>query len=504
MGNKSSSFAAGLSFIGTIGEYPDFDAEDDAKKLHKAFHKRIGIKEEVIIEIITTRSNEQRQELANVYKGCFGEAIVDRLDKISRNDLRRTLKALMRTPSEYAARELRKAMRGVGTDEESLIEIICTRGNDELEELKEVYNEIFDRDLESDIESETRGDFKRLLVAVLQCQREDCDEVDEDAAEADATELYEAGEDRWGTDETAFTLILARRSLLQLRAIIQKYEDVAGGSLESAIESECSRDLRKGYKAIVRLASNPAYYYARNLHKALIGVGTDEESTIRYLVNTSETMLTNVKEEFLESAGKTLDKSIKQNFRGDAKDVLRKIVKGNGYAAEWTPEEEEEEESEEEEEEEDEEVAEDAPISVKMKKGIQLTDVYIMNEGNGLVLDVEASGGSGTKVLQYGFHGGDNQLWDISYDRNSGQAIITSKLDENLVLSIEDDGGPETLCIEEFEEDKVNQLWRYKNNFFFNQGLVLTSQDDDEGCFLGTDSRTGDDNQQFYVVQKDE
>jgi hypothetical protein len=38
MGNKSSSFAAGLSFIGTIGEYPDFDAEDDAKKLHKAFH----------------------------------------------------------------------------------------------------------------------------------------------------------------------------------------------------------------------------------------------------------------------------------------------------------------------------------------------------------------------------------------------------------------------------------------------------------------------------------
>lgn len=44
--------------------------------------------------------------------------------------------------------------------------------------------------------------------------------------------------------------------------------------------------------------------------------------------------------------------------------------------------------------------------------------------------------------MQYGFHGGDNQLWDISYDRNSGQAIITSKLDENLVLSIEDDGGP--------------------------------------------------------------
>ena len=73
-----------------------------------------------------------------------------------------------------------------------------------------------------------------------------------------------------------------------MRAIIQKYEDIAGNSLESAIESECSRDLRKGYKAIVRLAGNPAYYYARELHKGLKGIGTDEDITIRFIVNTSE------------------------------------------------------------------------------------------------------------------------------------------------------------------------------------------------------------------------
>lgn len=194
----------------------------------------------------------------------------------------------MRTPAEYGARELRKAMKGPGTDEETLIEIICTKCNEEIEEIKEKYNELFDRDLESDVESETRGDFKRLLIAILQGQREESDEVDEDAAEEDAQELYGAGEDRWGTDETVFTLILARRSLLQLRSIIQKYEDIAGNSLEEGIESECSRDLRKGYKAIVRLASNPAYYYARQMNKALKGIGTDEETVIRFMVNTSE------------------------------------------------------------------------------------------------------------------------------------------------------------------------------------------------------------------------
>lgn len=42
MGNSGSNFADGLSFCGTIGDYPDFDAESDAKKLYKAFHSKSG------------------------------------------------------------------------------------------------------------------------------------------------------------------------------------------------------------------------------------------------------------------------------------------------------------------------------------------------------------------------------------------------------------------------------------------------------------------------------
>ena len=101
-------------------------------------------------------------------------------------------------------------------------------------------------------------------MAVLQCEREEgVDEIDEDEAEADAQALFDAGEDRWGTDESVFTQILAHKSWLQLRVIMQKYEDIAGNTLEEAIESECRGDLRSGYKAIVRLAKNPAYFYAR-------------------------------------------------------------------------------------------------------------------------------------------------------------------------------------------------------------------------------------------------
>lgn len=41
----------------------------------------------------------------------------------------KTALALLDRPSEYAARLLKKAMKGMGTDESRLIEVLCTTTN---------------------------------------------------------------------------------------------------------------------------------------------------------------------------------------------------------------------------------------------------------------------------------------------------------------------------------------------------------------------------------------
>ena len=71
--------------------------------------------------------------------------------------------------------------------------------------------------------SETSGHFKRLLVSMCQGAREENTAVDMAKAKREAQELYQAGEKKWGTDESKFNQIIAVRSFPQLRATFDEY-----------------------------------------------------------------------------------------------------------------------------------------------------------------------------------------------------------------------------------------------------------------------------------------
>ena len=52
----------------------------------------------------------------------------------------------------------------------------------------------FGRDVVADVRGDTSSDFEKILVAMLQAQREENAPVDMGKAAADAEELYRAGE----------------------------------------------------------------------------------------------------------------------------------------------------------------------------------------------------------------------------------------------------------------------------------------------------------------------
>ncbi|XP_054841201.1 annexin A13 [Eublepharis macularius] len=309
------------NFHPTIRRHHDFNAERDAKKLHKAC-KGMGTDEKVIIELLSTRSSDQRQQMKQKYKAMYGKDLEEVLKGELSGNFEKTALALLDRPCEYDARQLRKAMKGAGTDDSVLIEVLCTQVNQQIKAIKDAYKRIFDRDLESDVQSDTSGSLRKILLSVLQANREEGMEINDGLAQNDAKDLYEAGEGRWGTDESAFNSILAQRNYMQLRATFEAYKRLTGKDIEDSIKSETSGDLEKAYLTLVRCVKDCQEYFAARLHDAMSGAGTDEETLIRILVTRAEIDLQTIKEKFQKMYQKSLAEAIQSETSGDFKKLL--------------------------------------------------------------------------------------------------------------------------------------------------------------------------------------
>jgi hypothetical protein len=236
--------------------------------------------------------------------------------------------ALLKTPTEYDAEELREAMQGAGTDERCLIEILCTRSNREIQAIKAQYKLIYSRDLEKDVMSETSGLFRRLLVSMSTGNRMENTGVDINKAKQDAQELYQAGERKIGTDESKFNSILCSQSYEQLRAVFQEYKALSKKGLDQVIKSEMSGDLENALLAIYTAVENKHRFFADRLYRSMKGAGTKDRTLVRVIVTRCEVDMVQIKQEFQKAYGQTLESFIQGDTSGDYQGCLLALVRG--------------------------------------------------------------------------------------------------------------------------------------------------------------------------------
>jgi len=301
--------------------------EKDATVLRNAM-KGWGTDEKPIIEITAKRSNADRQEIKKYYKSAFGRDLEKDLDSELSNNFRKTILAMYKTPLDYDTSELYYAMKGMGTNEDTLIEIIGTRSNSQLEAIKKRFKELYNKDLEDEVKDETSGRLQKLLLSILACNRSELtkNEIDTDKLDKDVKDLYDAGENKVGTDESVFNKIYCMRSYAELQYINKQYLKHCGKDLIKVTESEFSGDERRLLKTIMHYAMDPADYFAKRIYKACKGLGTNDAVLIRCLVSRDEIDLKQIKEIYPKKYGMTLYEEIKDETSGDYKNILLQIA----------------------------------------------------------------------------------------------------------------------------------------------------------------------------------
>ena len=294
---------------------------NDAETLRKAM-KGFGTDEATLIKVVANRTNRQRQVIKEQYKAAFGRDLISDLKSELNGKMEDAFIALFTDPIEFDADSLRGALKGAGTNEDTLIEIIASRNNAQLAAIKQCYNAKYKRDLESDIKSDTHGTLQHLLVSLLQGKRSVNQYPDQGRCAAIAKEIYDAGEGKLGTDESTFNKYFVSLSPYELACVAQHYHKLTGHTILNAIDSEFHGDSKKAFRTIVYATLSPSEYFATRVKDAIKGFGTQDHLLMRILMTRDEIDMPQIRQYYKQLYGKDMVDDIKSDISGDYQKLM--------------------------------------------------------------------------------------------------------------------------------------------------------------------------------------
>ncbi|CAF1156894.1 unnamed protein product [Rotaria sordida] len=145
-------------------------ARQDADDLYKAGAGKLGTDEKTFNAIFAQRNYYQlratfeeyqkkyRQDIAKVIRSEFSGNI---------RDAYLVLISCIRDRPSFFAERINNAVRGLGTNDSTLIRVIVTRSEIDLAQIKERYQQMYNRSLAQDVRGDTSGDYKRILLSII-------------------------------------------------------------------------------------------------------------------------------------------------------------------------------------------------------------------------------------------------------------------------------------------------------------------------------------------------
>eukprot|EP01111_Echinosteliopsis_oligospora_P008330 TRINITY_DN238_c0_g1_i1.p1 TRINITY_DN238_c0_g1~~TRINITY_DN238_c0_g1_i1.p1 ORF type:complete len:310 (+),score=59.40 TRINITY_DN238_c0_g1_i1:65-994(+) len=289
--------------------------------------KGIGTDEKRIVRAISGLDYETIAKVKHAFQAKHGKDLIKELKSETSSNFRKLIKGVMTDPVRLDAKLLHNAMKGLGTKDAQLSEVLIARHPNHLRKVAAEFKALYEKSLEDWISKDTSGDYRKYLLALVAGNRADNSlPVDQAAVERDADALYKAGEGKIGTDENVFIDIFAHRSYKHMRTLGDVYANKYAHSLNTVIKKEFSGDLERVMQWSLEFFESRPAFFAKRLYQSMEGLGTKDDQLIRIICTRRELDLFEIAQEYKKIYGKSLKEAVHSETSGDYRALMESVI----------------------------------------------------------------------------------------------------------------------------------------------------------------------------------
>lgn len=298
------------------------EAQDYAEQLYKALYEENDKdnRERKVKEIISKNNLQGRVNIKEYYNAVYAEKnLQEDLDSQLSSSFRDLVKELFMDPIELDCFEINEALNSFTYDKNNVFELITARPYKYRQRIKERYQKIYGKDLETEIRNKFSSDIGDNVISLLNTERDRETRPNPDKVEEKAKKLIKMEErdilERKGVFEDIFT----KSSPEEFVFIGKKYFQACGKDLMEEIKHPL-------LKEIIYNSTLPAELYARKLNSAIKGFYTDSNSVNRIIASRCEVDMDKIKEYYNYIFNTPLEDDLTRETSGSYRDLLLDIT----------------------------------------------------------------------------------------------------------------------------------------------------------------------------------
>jgi annexin A7/11 len=242
--------------------------------LYKAM-KGFGTNEKQLIAILSKADAYQINVIREQYYQRYHTDLIKHLQSETSGDFEDALVHVARGPLLGDCYALKNAMKGLGTKEDVLTDVLTSRTNADINAIKAEYQKQFRTTLEADLRSDLSANTQDMFLMIAAAKRqEDSAPVHQPQIDNEVKELQDALGSFVTKNGVKISEIITSRNDAQLRAIAQTYQHRYGRPLATAIDKAFSGHMNDVLLLFIARAQNRAQSDAIQLEDSMKGVGT--------------------------------------------------------------------------------------------------------------------------------------------------------------------------------------------------------------------------------------